>query len=383
MPKDEQEYDVTTDLRDDGVTTVNDTDTGISAPDGAVITEQGDPAPKEDVKTTLRDQLSSAFKGEQNEAPPATVAPQNLNKDAEGRWRKLDGTFASTEEVQAFTDANRPKPDTTGNESIIAALPAAQAEQFKLLPAEMQQYVARTMEDLNNRATRYSEYEQLESIIGPRRQAWQQNGMNPLVAMNQLFALSDFASTRPDEFVIWFAENNGLDLDAVLDARDAAGQVSPEVLELRGQVNNLSQTLSQMMQGSQSAPQNDNLVTVQNFAAEKDEGGNLKRPYLSEVMPVFASHVAVVRQSNPNMPSDQVLAKAYEAACWADPTVRNKMQAEIDKQKRDAARQRTDNARRASSSIRGGPNGAGANPGTSPGNLSLRDELQRQFAAHS
>lgn len=379
------DIDITSDLHDgvDGQSTPQGSDNATNVPEGAVVTEQAqsDIKPREN---TLRDQLSNAFKPQEpndtDNKPPAEK-PQ-LTTDSEGRYRRVDGTFASVEEIQAFTASAQ--TDAAPVDKILSQLPAAVAEQIKSLPAETQQFVARTMEDLNSRASRYSEYDQLESIIGPRREAWAQNGMNSVVAVNQLFALSDFASTNPGDFVLWFAENNGIDLDALLDARDAAQQqVAPEVQELRGQVQHLSQTIAQL-QGQQPQPQNENLRVVEQFASEKDEGGNLKRPYLPEIMGSFAAHVTAVRNSNPTMSPDQVLAKAYENACWADANVRLKMQAEIDAQRREAARQRAEAAKRASSGIRGGPNGSGATSAMPPsGNMSLRDTIKQAFAANS
>lgn len=385
--------DLTSDLSDDTVNVAQAHGDNIETDANDDINENTLEAKPKDADLSLRDQLSSAFKSPDatkgdasDDAPkvdattdPATPAVSELSQDAEGRWRKIDGTFASTDEVAAMNSAstaNQPSQEFLGT------LPANVAEQVKSLPAETQQFVASTMEDLNSRAQRYSEYDQLEQVLGPRRQAWANEGMNPLVAINQLFALSDFAGSSPAEFVLWFADQNKIDLDAELDKRDAAGQVPPEVQQLRGQVSQLSQTLAQMQQGSQQPQQNDTLNAVQNFATEKGEDGSLKRPYLSEVMSVFPSQVSAVRMANPTMPNEQVLSKAYEAACWADPSVRTKMQQEVDVQRRESAKQKVAQKRNASSSVRGGPNqGPGIMPGTSPGNRSLREELQAQFSA--
>lgn len=376
------DLDLTSDLADgmDNTGVPQGSEGTTNTPDGAIITEQvqTDHKPRE---TTLRDQLSNAFKPVDETKPaPTETSRIALTADAEGRYRRSDGTFASVDEIKTFTDTAQTAVPV---ESIVAQLPAAVAEEFKSLPAKSQEFLASTMEDLNNRATRYSEYDQLETLIGPRRQAWAQNGMNPVVAVNQLFQLSDFAGTNPGEFVLWFADNNQIDLDALLDARDAAQQeVTPEVLELRGQVQHLSQTVAQITQGQQAQPQNDNLQVVQSFASEKDEAGNLKRPYLADVSGDLAVHVTAVRNAFPNMAPSDVLAKAYENACWANPQVRLKLQTDMDAQRRDAARQKANAAKAATSSISGGPNGSGGNSAMPPAsNLSLRDTLKAAFDA--
>lgn len=396
---DDMDLDLTSDLHDEGVQSPNGGDVQQADHDTDDIRENNLKAKPKAEDLSLRDQLSSAFKvtsdegADKKDTPtdanathtdgdkPAAPAPA-LTQDAEGRWRKIDGTFASTEEVEAMQAASTSA--APNYDELIATLPANVAEQVKSLPAETQQFVARTMEDLNGRAQRYAEYDQLEQILGPRRELWAQNGTNSVVALNQLLTMSDFAGRDPAQFVMWFAEQNNIDLDAELDARDAAGRASPEVQQLRNQVNELSQRLEQQGNRPQTVQDDARNQTVNMFASEKDEGGNLKRPYLPQVMNEFPSHVLAVRQANPSMSDVDVLSKAYEAACWANPQVRTEMQKEVDAQRIAAARQKVAAKKAASSSVRGAPNGgSGVSHGQSNnGKQSLRETLQQAFAAH-
>ncbi len=350
------------------------------------------PAEKPAQELTLRDQLSNAFKGKQGE-PTAQAEAQSaqapkpaetlaLTKDSDGKYRMPDGTFASTEQVQAFESAGKAAPEASQQQSpVIAGLTAQEAQQFQSLPAELRQYVERTMEGLNTRAARYAEYDQLEQLIGPRREAFASQGSTPLVALNQLFALSDFAGNKPGEFVLWFADQHKLDLDALQDARDAANAgATPEMQELRGQVQQLSGQLQQFQSTGQQAAHQANLDAVQNFAAAKDASGVLARPYLTDVMDGWATQITAVRAANPNMPNSEVLQKAYDNACWADPAVRGKMQQAASEASRTSEAARTAAAKSAGSSISGGPVGeASTLPNNS--NRSLREELESQFAA--
>jgi hypothetical protein len=338
---------------------------------------------------SLRDQLSSAFKG--NDGQPAaqedaqSAQAPALTKDGEGKYRNPDGTFASTEQVAAFEAAQQPASDTAAQSqsSAPAGLTPVEAQQFQSLPAELRQYVERTMEDLNTRATRYSEYDLIEqSILGPRREAFQAEGMTPAVALNQLFALSDFAGRDPSNFVLWFSEQRGLDLDALLDARDAATQnVDPVVAQLQSEVQRLTGTVQQFQQQGVQSAQEANLQVVQNFATEKEaDGTTMKRPYLTDVMDGWTTQISAVRAANPQMPHNEVLQKAYENACWSDPVVRGKMQSASQAATQQAQQARVQAAKAAGSSVTGGPAGE---PSTLPNNSnrSLRDELQSQFAA--
>lgn len=353
-------------------------------------------APKADKpEPSLREQLTGAFKGpegqptdqqqaqsaqppEQQQAPPPA-----LTKDAEGKYRQADGTFASAEQISAYEAAQLPPQQQQEQAPVLHGLTPIEQQQFQSLPAELRQLVVRTMEGLNTRGARYGEYDLLEQhLIGPRREAWAAQGMNPAAAVSNLFALSDFASTRPGDFVLWFADQNKIDLDALLDARDAQEPVDPAVRQIQGTVQQLQGTLQQFQQGQAEVAQQARLAEIQTFATEQEAGGTLKRPYLTDVMDGWAAQIGALRTANPTMPNAEVLQRAYEAACWADPGVRGKMQQAADTQRKQQEQQRVAIARQAGSSITGAPAG---DVGTVPDNANrtLRQELEQQFAAQS
>lgn len=361
--------------------------TQSAAPDGTVPAN-AQPEKKEQ-EFSLRDSLSSAFK-EGDEAPqqPTQEAPAKpeLTQDGEGRYRRKDGTFANADEIAAFTAA--PEGVQQGEPqfaSVLAGMTPQEQEQFKALPAEIQQHVGRTMEAVHAQRARYSEYDQLEQhLFGPRRQAWAQQGMNSVTALNQLFSLSDFAGRDPTQFVLWFADQHKIDLDAALDARDQQNaNVDPAVRELRGQVQQLQQQLSHQTGTQQRATETEAQTAVRTFSEEKDGAGKPKRPYLPEVMDSWAQHVHAVRNANPAMPNTDVLQKAYEAACWSNPAVRAKMQKEEQEARRAEQQQRAQRARLAGSSVNGSPLGSTPAQQQPSGNLSLRDELAAQFRQQS
>lgn len=353
------------------------------------------PAPKANEEVSLRDQLSKAFKGEdkpaeqkpaeQNNQQQQQQAPQ-LTKDNDGKYRLVDGTFASAEQIAAFEAAQKPAEQNSQQQQSPAmqGLTPVEQQQFQSLPAELRQYVERTMEGLNTRAARYNEYDQIEqNIIGPRRQAFAAEGSNPVVALNQLFALSDFAGRDPANFVMWFAQTRNLDLDALLDARDAAQQnTDPTVQALQGQVNQLQGYFQQQQQMQVTQAQRANLQAVETFAMEKGADGNLLRPHLTDVMDSWTAHVGALRQANPNMPNTEVLERAYQNACWSDPNVRAKMQQATQEAAKAAEAERLRLAKLAGSSINGAPNG-GTNTIPNNANRSLREELEAAFAEQS
>jgi hypothetical protein len=367
------------------------------APDGTVgLHERTDPAVRanevEPAKpASIRDQLSNAFKGTEEAKPAEAAAAQAapaLVKDAEGKYRNNDGTFASAEQVAAFEAAQNAAPvvEQQAPAAYEQGMTPLELQQFKSLPAELQQFVARTMEDLNVRQTRYGEYDLIEqSLLGPRREAWAQNGMTPAVALNQLLAMSDFATRDPGAFVLWYANEQGLDLDVLLDEADKKAQanpVDPVLASLQAKVDQIAQHVTGAAQQQQGTVQQERLTLVQRFADEKDGAGQPKRPYLSEVMPEWGTQIAAVRHANPQMTDADVLQKAYDNACSINPAVRAKIQQATLKAQQDADAARVAAAKAAGSSVTGqAPNGGGTPSAALNPNMGLRDQLKAQFDA--
>jgi hypothetical protein len=327
-----------------------------------------EPAPK---PLTLREQLSSAIKGETNTPAPAL-------QDG-GIVRNPDGTFAPKEAA----DTPEAAPPVAAAVPVPPGLSAAEAEHFTKLPAELQQSVARTMDYVNQQAQRYQSLGQVEGIIGPRRQAWAMAGMTDAQVVNQLFALSDFAEKDPAGFVSYFAQQRGIDLEEIVFG---AEPVDPNVQALQQQVQNLQQQLGGMTTQQQQAAHNSTVNEVIEFAKATDANGKPLRPYFEELGSEVMPFITAVMQQNPQMSRTQVLQEAYDRASWGNPSVRAKMQAAADAA-RDAARikEQQDTAKRARTAGSSVPAGvpASENPAAVSGNRSLRDDLRAAIAQHS
>lgn len=324
--------------------------------------ETGDKKP-----LSLRDQISSALKGE-GETPPAA------SQDG-GPTRNPDGTFAAKapDQVQTPTDAA----------PVVAAPAGIDPTVFKSLPAETQATLARTMDDLSQRQQRFARLEGVEQLISPRRDAWALNGMTETQALNQLLALSDFAGRDTAGFIRYIAENNGVDLEQLVLSQEP---VDPTVKALQDQIAELQGHNSRVTIQQQQAAHTQTVNGVVAFASEKDAGGNLLRPHFEELGAEVLPYISAVKAANPNMPHNQVLQDAYERACWATPSVRSKMQAAAnaaaDAERLRAGAEKVERARTASTSVKSGtPTGSQAAP--PPGSGSLRDTIRASMAAAS
>lgn len=333
------------------------------------------PAAKVDKQNTaptqadsLRDQISSALKGEEA-TPPAA--------QQDGQPRQPDGKFATKQD-----GTGTPAADVTNTSTAIPnGLSAAEAQVFSQLPAELQASLARTMEGLNERATRFAGYEQLEQMIAPRRQAWALNGVTEVQAINQLFALSDFAAQKPAEFIQYFAQQRGVDLEDILYGTEP---VDPTIQQLQQQVQDLTGQLTGMTTQQQQAAHNAVVQEITAFATEAGADGKPLRPYFEELGSEILPFIEAVRAQNPNRPRNEILQEAYDRACWGNPSVRGKLQAanaaaeearRIEVQKAAAAR-----ARNAGVSVSSGVP-VGTSTDATSGNRSLREEIAANLAA--
>lgn len=394
------EIDLTADLADDaviepggsgasGAHTVQPPEAGNAPPPDGTVRHGDTPgtikskAVSPAAETSLRDELSAAFKGE---AGDVTGQADAANA---GRPRNPDGTFKSQADIdaeaaaaaqQAPVDPAAAAAQAAQPVQVPRSLDAAAAQQFAQLPAEMQQFVARTMEGVEARAAQLGEYTQIEQLlIGPRREAWALNGMTPVTAVNQLFALSDFATRDPEGFLLYFAEQQGVDL-AMLANDDTRPPVDPEIQQLQQHVGRLEQALNGFTTGQQQQQHSAIVAEVAAFSDEKGADGNPLRPYFVELGDALFPHLQQVMAQNPNWSRTAILSEAYDRACWATSSVRAKLLAAQDAERLAQAGQRAGAARHAGSSVTGAPaDGRTAAPGA--GDDSIRGELQRQFAA--
>ena len=331
-----------------------------------------DTEPKPDAGTkplSLRDQISSALKGEADTPPAASQ---------DGVVRNPDGTFApKPADVQLGSETQ-----TQAEGAPAVAVPAGiSPDVFKSLPAETQAELARTMDGIAQSQQRYARLDQVEQLIAPRRDAWALNGMTEPQALNQLLALSDFAGRDPAGFIQYIAENNGVDLEELVLGQEP---VDPQYAELQTQIKQLQDQLQGGVQQQQQAAHQQTVNNVVAFASEKGQDGQPLRPYFEELGNEIMPFISTVKAQNPSWTHTQVLEKAYENACWGNPSIRSKMQvaanAVAEAERLRQGTERVDKARTASASIKSGaPTSTPAAPNDA--SRTLRDTIRASIAA--
>jgi hypothetical protein len=317
---------------------------------------------------SLRDQISNAIKG--TDTPPAAQIDGGVQ-------RNPDGTFAPKPAGEPEAAVAAPVV------SLPSGIPGLDAAVFATLPAETQQHVARTMETLNQQAAQFTAYADIERVIAPRRQAWALNGMGDGQVINQLFALSDFAEKSPVDFVKYFAQQRGLDLEDIVYGTDP---VDPVTAATNQRIQQLEAQINGFTAQQQQAAHSNTVDEVVKFAEEKDASGQLLRPYFPELGNTIVPFIQMAMQQNPGKTRNEVLAIAYDSACYASPSIRAKVLA-ADNAAREAARLREQTsaatrARTAGVSVSGGNPGDGStNAANASRSGNLRDTIKAAMAA--
>lgn len=324
--------------------------------------------------TSLRDQLSNAFKGEK----PADAAPAATDR---GDGRTADGKFAPK-----TPPADTQAADQSGQPPAAVQAPQGMDPQvFNSLPPEAQQHVASAMARVEQQAAQYQRYDQLETVIGPRRQAWAINGVSEAQAVNQLLALSDFAGQSPPDFIQWFAGQHGIDLSALAQQATASDQyIDPVVQELREQVNQLTGQLTHITTGQQQAQHNSLVEITAQFASEMGEDGKTPlRPHFAELGSGILPYINQVKAEQPHASPREVLSEAYDRACWATPSVRAKVLASQEASRLAEQRANAARAAAAGSSVVGQAPAPGSTAPKVQGNGTVRDHLRAAIQQHS
>lgn len=234
---------------------------------------------------------------------------------------------------------------------------------FRELPPELQHaYLDRArhmMADYTRKTQEIARvrqgYQELERVIAPHVQQWALNGMGPAQAMQQLIALSDYATKSPQEFIRYFANLRGVDLQAI--AQPAQEEyIDPQVAALQQQLAGVQQQLNYTSQAQAYAQQvaqqqqyaqafQETNGQIDNFASQVGPDGKPLYPYFNQLEEDMSALIETGRA--------QTLHEAYETAKWANPYTRSKLLAQSRARDNRLMRQRAEQARMAASSITG------------------------------
>ena len=357
---------------------------------------------------TVRDALNEAIEEHGgtlsiSDGPAKEAAPAESVDDKKDEKKAAEGDGEAEDKTK---EAEEKKDSADAEKAAVIEPPAewsaSEHEAFRALPPEGQKFVIERVGKASNEAKKASEtLERLsgvEKVLAPRRAMFERDGYTDEQGLRQLFALSDYAMSKPAEFLQWFAKQRGLDLTGLVP-KPAAAQADdpyaddPVVQTLRAELKGVKDELAglmgvtQKMTGTitereqrekQAADQEvDNHIIA--FREAKDEEGKPKHPHFDQVRVAMGALMTTKGPDGKYLASDT--ETAYTMACRAHPDVFAKIEsarkAKETQEQAKAAREKAAAARKTGSSVSGMP-GPHQQPAPT-GNI--RSDLAAAFAA--
>jgi hypothetical protein len=286
---------------------------------------------------SIEDTLSKAFdeiEARGNEAGEADTA--DTGDEAGDTAAEVADTDTSTEQGEETTDQGTAEGDGAAEKPLSAPerWSAEQKSEFTGLPRNAQEILLKREADVTGYLTQETqklaeikrEYEPVDRIIGPRKQAWAMSGFTPDGALTHLFALSDFATKDKPGFVRWFAQQHGIDLAELSAGGHEA--VDPKYQALEQRVQSFEQLEHQRQQQASQQHRQTVQAAITEFAADTKAN-----PHFKDVEGDIAVILPGIRQANPGASHKELLRIAYDKAVWANDGTRAKLQADEQRMK--------------------------------------------------
>lgn len=325
----------------DGAGSGSSTDTGSHDPD-TILNEIFDrheaarvsPSPTGDDAAAAADgkrDTAGRFVAKGKAAAAATIDPKKP---------PVDGAAAAAVQGKPVD----PKPaagEAQGQQALQAPAdwPAEMKAQFAKVPAEGKSIVLDTVRNLQADYTRKSQaiagerkrYETLNRAIAPIEAEAKKFNVTTDAAIQGLWAahamLLDPATRL--QAIKRIAEDYDIDLVAANgvtsiphNASTAATAIPPE---LDARLTTVERTLEQGREQERQSNVRQFTQTAQNWIDEKAEDGTPKRPHMAALEKSHKAFFDASYQTHPDLPFPDRLQYAYDAACAADPTIRQKM----------------------------------------------------------
>lgn len=293
----------------------------------------------------LRAELSAAW--DEHAAAPAAdpeveavpqedepVAPKQTaterSRDERGRFAEkaqpsgveqtIEGESASIRETPNFQPPVLPPASWAADKKADwANVPRGLQEEIQRVDLDTRRQLQRVSEDAAQVKRTWADVEQ---ALGPRLQDFARAGVTPGCVVQQFMAWQDKLDSDPRQGLRELAASYGLDIRQLADEEAQQPQEPHYVREMRQQIQGMQGLLQQRQQAEASVQQQQLSGQIAAFANEQDAQGNLRRPYLENVIDDMLPIVQQMRAQSPYSSAGDILQQAYEKALWLNPDTR-------------------------------------------------------------
>jgi hypothetical protein len=212
-------------------------------------------------------------------------------------------------------------------------------------------------------------------VLGHRRGALAAQYGSVESAVQQLFALSDYASQDPAGFLQYFAQSRGIDLSrfAPAPSQQQGQPIDPNIAHLQAQLAQLTGHIQAQEQQRTTQQQQSLVSEVERFSADP------QHKYFENVQQHLLMLLPGIKAANPNEAPAALLKIAYDQAVWANPETRAAMMQEQTTQAQAQSAARAAQKRNASVSISGSPVAGASTYQAGPDDL--RGQLEAAFGS--
>ena len=289
-----------------------------------------------------------------------------------------DEMRAAMKEPQEEVEVIEPEVVETPKEELVidetpppASLSGAMKEKWKTLDADVKAEWSKRENDIHQMVTRHDGElnlgRKMKDVITPYMAQIQAEGGTPEGAvrdlLNTAFVLRTGSPAQKAEIVRQVAQTYGVDLNQVAQPQE---QVHPAIAQLQQQIEQLR---------TQANPD-----AIRNQLQSELESANIQ-----EQIKAFASDASNIHFESVKAPMAALLdsgqastmKEAYDAACWANPTIRASLLKEQQTQLEAKRKEEIKAKKQASASISGSPELT--SPANRANKISLEDELLTQM----
>lgn len=238
--------------------------------------------------------------------------------------------------------------------------------EFSSLPPKLQQYIAQRDKESHEAISRFGQerksleeklrgYEPLDQLVETHRSEFARRGVTPAQAFAVLLDAQKRLDTNPWDGLVQIARSYNLDLHSLLQGNQQGqlpgNQTSPEVITLRNELSQIKSYLTEQQKReyeAQEARKKADADTAEKATAAL--AGQIAefskdKPHFKDVEDDVAGLIPAIRAKNPDVGPLDILAKAYDAAIWANPGVRERILA--DQRKADEEKRRAETVKKA------------------------------------
>lgn len=243
-------------------------------------------------------------------------------------------------------------------------------KEFESLPPAIQQIVARRESEKESAFTRamqsanesQKQAKEIYDAIAPFQQRAVLQGAHLPTVLQRMLAWQEVLDADPITGAAQLLQTLGVDPRQLIQQQQQQPGYSAEYAQLQQKVLQLETQLTEREQRQFQAQYEAVELEIERFATEANEAGEAHRPYFAHVAPLMQPIVERLRAQYPTASGTDILTRAYEDACYADPDVRDillrQARANDEAQQSAERRDKAKAARKAGSSVSGAPSGS-------------------------